>query len=396
MTGRDAAQAAVRDLLHDIRRAGRPAGIAIAGVALPWAGLPAAALLLRASLLDALVLAVLLSLLLVPYAAAAVRYVTGQDRPPGGPRTVVLSAVAVYVAALAFGDFLLYLPGVVAVLAVLWLPGRVAWAVVAAVTLAEIPLVAAIDPYYGGSAVIAAASLLVSVLLQLGVLRYVRLERDLRAVRAKLSEAAVDLDRMRVARELHDLLGQTLTAITLKTELAIALVDADRRQAAQQLRTACAIADEARAEVKDVVRGRRTLDVGAELSSAVSLLELSGASCIVRTCLDEVDAEVGNAVGWIVREAATNIVRHSAATSCVIELEEDAGRVRLLIWNDGVPAGGEPVWGSGLRGLDRRVARMSGTLTVGRNGADGFAVRVDLPADPGLERVAAGDSSSAG
>lgn len=244
--------------------------------------------------------------------------------------------------------------------------------------------------------VTAALSLPVSAVLQFGVLRYVRLERELRAVRARLSEAAVDHDRMRVARELHDLLGQTLTAITLKTELAAALVDADRRQAAQELREACAFIDEASEEVKAVVRGRRTLDVGAEVSSAVSLLELSGAGCIVRVCLDEVDAEVGNVAGWVVREATTNIIKHSAATSCVIELEEVAGRVVLLIWNDGVPPGRELVWGSGLRGLSRRVARMRGELAVGREGADGFAVRVDMPAVPELERAAAGDSRTAG
>lgn len=397
MMGTNAIADAVSGLLHDIRRAGRQAGIAIAGVALPWAALPVAALLLRASLIEALVLTVLLSALLVVYAAAAARYVAGAGRRPGGPLRVALAAAAVYAAAVAFGDFLLYLPGVVAVLALLSLPAGAAWTVVAGVSLAEIPLVLLIDPDPGGAmGLTAALSLPVSAVLQFGVLRYVRLERELRAVRARLSEAAVDHDRMRVARELHDLLGQTLTAITLKTELAAALVDADRRQAAQELREACAFTDEASEEVKAVVRGRRTLDVGAEVSSAVSLLELSGAGCVVRVRLDEVDAEVGNAAGWVVREATTNIIKHSAATSCVIELEEVAGRVVLLIWNDGVPPGRELVWGSGLRGLSRRVARMRGELAVGREGADGFAVRVDMPAVPELERAAAGDSRTAG
>src|SRR5690606_7385179 len=374
MMGTNAIADAVSGLLHDIRRAGRQAGIAIAGVALPWAALPVAALLLRASVIEALVLTVLLSALLVVYAAAAARYVAGAGRRPGGPLRVALAAAAVYAAAVAFGDFLLYLPGVVAVLALLSLPAGAAWTVVAGVSLAEIPLVLLIDPDPGGAmGITAALSLPVSAVLQFGVLRYVRLERELRAVRARLSEAAVDHDRMRVARELHDLLGQTLTAITLKTELAAALVDADRRQAAQELREACAFIDEASEEEKAVVRGRRTLDGGAE-----------------------VDAELGNVPCWVVREATTNISKHSAATSCVIELEEVAGRVVLLIWADGVPPGQELVWGSGLRGLSRRVARMRGELAVGREGADGFAVRVDMPAVPELERAAAGDSRTAG
>jgi two-component system sensor histidine kinase DesK len=136
--------------------------------------------------------------------------------------------------------------------------------------------------------------------------------------------------------------------------------------------------------------------VGAELSAAVALIELTGARCDVRLGLSEIDKETGDVLGWIVREAATNIVRHSDARKCLVELDRLDGRIHLRVHNDGARRETGPPRGSGLAGVRHRVETVGGSLQAGGTGADGFEVRVWLPAVRDRERVVIVDSCPAG
>ncbi|MET7338885.1 histidine kinase [Nonomuraea sp. NPDC005650] len=343
-------------------------------------GLTPLAFLLDGDPARALLALVLLGGLLVVYARIVARHIAGTSQGPHRARTFLLFAVVVYGAIPFQGSVWIYTPLVVATAGLLLLPFRYGLVVLLVVAAAEYPLTLVEWAPAAASAVQRSTGVLVASVVAAGIVHYARFVRELRELRVALAEMAVDQDRLRLAGQLHDLLGQTLASITLKTELALALVDVDRRQTAAELEGTIAIAGEARAEIGDVVEAKRSLDLGAELSAAAALIELTGASCDLRLGFKEIDKGTGDVLGWMVREAATNIVRHSDARHCLIELDEVDGSVRLLVRNDGArrETGHQP--GSGLAGLRRRVEKLGGSLEAGATGEGVFQLRVCLPA----------------
>jgi two-component system sensor histidine kinase DesK len=344
-------------------------------------GLTPLAFLLNGDPLRALLALVLLGGLLVVYARIVARHIAGTSQGPHRARIFLLFAVVVYGAIPFQGSVWIYTPLIVATAGLLLLPFRYGVGVLLVVAVAEYPLTRMEGASVEVPATYSSAGVLVAAVVAAGIVHYARFVRELRELRVALAEMAVDQDRLRLAGQLHDLLGQTLTSITLKTELTRALFDVDRERAAAELAETIVLASDARAEIGDVVEATCALNLGAELTSAASLIELTGASCDLRLGFKEIDEETGDALGWMVREAATNIVRHSDARHCLIELHRVNGRVRLLVRNDGVrgePAARPP--GSGLAGLSRRVEKLGGSLEAGAVGEDGFEVRVSLPA----------------
>ncbi|WP_062349313.1 sensor histidine kinase [Herbidospora yilanensis] len=344
---------------------------------------------------QAAVSGVLLAGLLAVYTRVVAGHIAGSGPGPRGLRTFALFAVVVYGSFPILGGVWIYTPLIVGTAGLLLLPFRMAVAVLVVVAVAEFPLTLALRTGLPTEGLQNSAGVLVAAVVAAGIVHYARFVRELREIRATLAEMAVDQDRIRMAGELHDLLGQTLASISLKTEIALAMVDRDRGRAVEEIKATIAIAGEARAEVGDVVAARRSLSVGAELSSAVALLELAGATCDLRLGISEIDEETGDTLGWIVRETATNIVRHSDARSCLIELGRADGRILLLVRNDGARRGG-PGRGTGLAGLRQRVDRLGGELTAGETEEGGFEVRVWLPAVHDQERVISIDSCPAG
>ncbi|WP_214409273.1 sensor histidine kinase [Sphaerisporangium fuscum] len=359
-------------------------------------GLTPVAFLLTGDVARALVSGLLLGGLMTVHARVLARHVAGAGQGPYAGWILGLFAVVVYGAMPFLGHVWIYTPFAVATAGLLLLRIRPAVAVLLAVTAAEYPLALALWSPSHDAALEKSAAVFVASLVAAGIVHYAAFVRELRELRAALAEMAVDQDRLRMAGELHDLLGQTLASITLKTELALALVDLDRKRALGEIEATIAIADEARQEISDVVEARRSLDLGAELTAAVALIELTGARCELRLGISEIDEETGDALGWIVREAATNIVRHSDARTCLIELDAVDGQVTLLVRNDGVRHGTATRCGSGLAGLGQRVDKMDGTLHAGGADADGFEVLVRLPAVHDRERVVTVDSCPAG
>ncbi|WP_447038719.1 sensor histidine kinase [Streptomyces sp. DSM 118878] len=184
-----------------------------------------------------------------------------------------------------------------------------------------------------------------------------------REVEARL---AVAEERLRFGRDLHDVLGRNLAVIALKSELAVQLARRGRPEAVDQMVEVQRIAQESQREVREVVRGYREADLGVELIGAQGVLEAAGITCRVTGSAAGLPAAVQSALGWVVREAATNVLRHGDAGRCDITLAVTPDRTTLTVENDGAPTATEPdpapTGGSGLAGLRERLAEVGGTL----------------------------------
>jgi len=212
----------------------------------------------------------------------------------------------------------------------------------------------------------------VFILALYGTVRLVRLLNELHETRTELAESAVERERVRVSRDLHDLLGQSLSAISLKGDLAVRLLPIDTAKAHAEI---AGLAQAARAALHDmyaITRDEHAVVLGEEVAAAAALLAAAG-----------VDTEVAGTatphpvLAWAVREGTTNLLRHSDATRCAITL--GPGSVEMT--NDGVrsPRSAD---GSGIAGLRARAAAAGGTVSVTARD-DEFVLRVTVPAAEG-------------
>ena len=193
----------------------------------------------------------------------------------------------------------------------------------------------------------------------------VRTVWDLDAARELQSRLAVAEERLRFGRDLHDVMGSNLAVIALKSELAVQLARRGEPEALEQMIEVQRIAQESQREVRDVVRGYRRADLAVELAGALSVLRAAGVDG--RAEGDNGSAlppGVQAALAWVIREATTNVLRHSEARRCTIRLSVGSSVV-LAVENDGVPEpAGDGTGGSGLAGLRERLVAQGGTLTA--------------------------------
>ncbi|MEU9400122.1 histidine kinase [Streptomyces sp. NPDC048242] len=204
------------------------------------------------------------------------------------------------------------------------------------------------------------------------------------AERGRETEArlAVAEERLRFGRDLHDVLGRNLSVISLKSELAVQLARRGRPEAVEQMIEVQRIAQESQREVREVVRGYREADLGVELAGAQGVLTAAGIVCEIRDETAELPAPVQSALGWVVREAATNVLRHGDAQRCAVAVRVREGRAVLTVENDGagaLPGGGEGVGGSGLAGLRERLAAVGGALEAGPVTGNRFRLVAEVP-----------------
>lgn len=200
-----------------------------------------------------------------------------------------------------------------------------------------------------------------------------------REIQARL---AVAEERLRFGRDLHDVMGRNLAVIALKSELAVQLARRERPEAVDQMIEVQRIAQESQREVRDVVRGYREADLAVELEGARGVLRAAGMDCRVdfEAAGHELPPEVQSALGWVVREATTNVLRHGDAHSCVIRLTApQAGPVTLVVENDGAPETPAGPPGSGLAGLRERLAVVDGTLQAGPAAGGRFRLCAEIP-----------------
>mgnify|MGYP001162075913 CR=1 FL=1 len=203
-----------------------------------------------------------------------------------------------------------------------------------------------------------------------------RMNRQLRKANEEIENLAKVAERERIARDLHDVLGHTLSVITLKSELAGKLVDRDPQRAGKEIREVEQISRQALYEVRDAIRGYRSQGLVAELAQAKTTLETAGLTvqCDAATTM-KIPAVQESVLSLAVREAVTNVVRHARARTCRMRLEQQNGTCRLEIQDDGCGASnGE---GNGLRGMRERVEMLGGTLQ--RNSEAGTTLTITLP-----------------
>ncbi|MFF2997564.1 sensor histidine kinase [Streptomyces sp. NPDC057950] len=212
---------------------------------------------------------------------------------------------------------------------------------------------------------------------------------ELDAARETRARLAVAEERLRFGRDLHDVMGRNLAVIALKSELAVQLARRGRPEAVDQMTEVQRIARESQREVREVVRGYREADLTVELAGAQGVLTAAGIACEVTGSAPGLPARVQSALGWVVREATTNVLRHGDARRCGVSLRVADGKVTLTVENDGVPdtvaagpgagKGSGPGGGTGLVGLRERLAQLDGTLLAGPADGGTFRLTAEIP-----------------
>jgi two-component system sensor histidine kinase DesK len=209
--------------------------------------------------------------------------------------------------------------------------------------------------------------------------------RELHAARRELARLAVIEERERLSRDLHDLLGQTLSMIALKSELARQLVTEEPDRCAQEISEIERVARQSLREVREAVTGYRQPTLASELEGAQHLLSAAGISYQIDPIGEALPPDVDATLSWTVREGVTNVTRHSQARQCRIQLTHTNGSVRVEVLSDGGrrdQAGSPARPGLGLAGLRERVYRLGGDLEAGPvvlQGKEHFRLAVIVP-----------------
>jgi two-component system, NarL family, sensor histidine kinase DesK len=269
------------------------------------------------------------------------------------------------------------------------LPLRSAFAVVVLFTLFPLFLMLKI---HGGFAGVDLWWLIALMLLvrglgldMIGVARMGSAIRELHIARRELAHLAVIEERERLSRDLHDLLGQTLSMITLKSELARHLVTEEPERCAQELSEIERVSRQMLREVREAVAGYRQPNLSSELEGARQLLFAAGIDAQIGSIKEVLPPAFDAALAWTVREGVTNVIRHSRARQCHIRLTHKNGAVMAEVLSDGgqreqVESTARP--GLGLAGLRERVSALGGRMEAGSltlSGKEHFRVRVELP-----------------
>jgi two-component system sensor histidine kinase DesK len=211
--------------------------------------------------------------------------------------------------------------------------------------------------------------------------RLVRVLGELESSRAELAEAAVGRERLRLSRDLHDLFGQSLSAISLKGGLALRLLPDDPDAARAEITGLTELARETLHRMRKVSRNEHVVSLRTEVDGAAALLATAGAGTGISADTDGLSPDAEQIFGWAVREGVTNILRHSEVRNCSITVAARDGAARLEIVNDGV-RGPRGAGGNGLAGLTDRAMALGGSVTAGQVG-DEFRLVVEIPKGAG-------------
>lgn len=209
--------------------------------------------------------------------------------------------------------------------------------------------------------------------------------RVLRVTQHQLAELAVREERNRVARDMHDILGHSLTVIAVKAELAGRLLELAPEKAAAEIADLEDLARGALEDVRATVGGYRGVSILAELTAAKTAFLAAGITAELPRTAEQVPAAAKELFGWVLREGVTNVIRHADAQHCIVTM----GQGFLQVDDDGVGPGGHVLSGAdfsqdlatsgnGLKGLAERVSAAGASLEVGRSKLGGFRLRVHL------------------
>lgn len=215
---------------------------------------------------------------------------------------------------------------------------------------------------------------------------------QLHEARGEVARLAANEERLRIARDLHDLLGHTLSLIVLKSEVAVRLAGRDPEKSLAEVTDIETIARQALGDVREAVSGYRQRNLTDELDNARAVLDAAGVELTIRSQGTPLPDQVDGLFGWAVREGVTNIVRHARASCATISVSRQDDSAVLTVTDDGAGGldtgsglhqpgelAGGPGTGSGLRGLGERVAAWGGTVQAGPRPGGGFGLTVRAP-----------------
>jgi two-component system, NarL family, sensor histidine kinase DesK len=185
-------------------------------------------------------------------------------------------------------------------------------------------------------------------------------------------------ERERIGRDLHDLLGHTLSVVALKSELARKLIDRDLDAARTEIAEVERVARDSLQQVRAAVSGIRSTAIASELQAAIALLEAQGVKVKCETERVKLPHDRETALALSLREATTNIRRHAAASGVTIRLRQDAANVVMEVVDNG--RGGRIVPGNGLNGMRERIGNVGGTLSLEPLNEGGTRLFVSIPA----------------
>lgn len=222
-------------------------------------------------------------------------------------------------------------------------------------------------------------------LLNLLMLQKARADSALRLSHEEVRRLAATAERERIGRDLHDLLGHTLSLVALKADLAGRLLERDGAAARREIDEVARISREALAQVRRAVTGIRSAELAAELASAHLLLETEGIVMTYTLADTPLPPELETVLALTVREAVTNVQRHAQARRVTVALTCERGQVQLLISDDG--RGGDILPGNGLRGMRERLQALGGDLRIDVQRGQGTQLRAWLPLPQGERRL---------
>jgi two-component system sensor histidine kinase DesK len=319
------------------------------------------------------------------YLVLVFRYNSSRPLAPPGIRVVLGTLTGLAVAlSLTLGPPWLVLFVYVGVSAGVALPFRSARWVIPGATV----LMALIGLYEGGTVDSLSGNVLAALLAgfsMTGVRHLIRTNIALREARATVAQLAANEERLRLARDLHDLLGHSLSLVTIKSELAGRMLPDHPEQAAQQVADIEKVSRQALVDVREAVSGYRRATLPSELAGARTALTAAGIAISAPTGPPDarVPPEREEALAWALREAVTNVVRHSGARHCTVRLRSAQtleGRfLELTVEDDGKGAsGGGHHPGNGLTGMTERLSAVGGTVAA-VSAPPGFVLTARVP-----------------
>jgi len=269
-------------------------------------------------------------------------------------------------------------PLVVAMIAFCWLPWLPAILMTVVIVGVQV-LIAGVNGFIEGTEFAPVVTVTVALSL-LWVTTQITASHRIRDAQATIATLAAADERARLARDLHDVLGHSLTVVAVKSELAGRLVERDPKKAIAEIADIENLAREALADLRAAVTSYRELNLDAELSAARTALEAAGIEAHLPDDANAVDSDLQPLFGWVLREGVTNVIRHSNAKRCWVEL--DARQLRVRDDGAGSPKSSETAirersgkGGNGLRGLTERASEAGATLSAAR-ADDGFVLTV--------------------
>lgn len=312
----------------------------------------------------------------IALAAGNVPWQKGMSRRTQGLLGVTALMSVVY--PLALGKQWVGLPLYLSVAAVMTLPPRRAPVGIAIATLLTLVMCGAVASPDGTTALLTFQSFSIGMML-LAFRGSRLLVTELREARGEVARLAANEERLRIARDLHDLLGHSLSLIVLKSEVATRLADRDPEQSLREVNDIESVARQALADVRGAVSGYRQRSLSDELDNARGVFEAAGIDLSVRLSGTPLPDVLDGLFGWAVREGVTNVVRHSRAAACDITVTYGPAGATLEVVDDGVGTTSES--GNGLLGLAERVAEVGGEVETGSRRDGGFRLLVRAPAE---------------